>query len=88
MALDLVRRDDRDAFLAMIDTADVFLESSARGDRAPRIDPDALPRRNPALVYCSITAYGADNGARRPAGLRVASWPPEPAASGPNGAAS
>jgi len=62
VALDLVRRDDRDAFLAMVDTADVFLESSAPGVTARlRIDPDALLARNPALVYCSITAYGVDN---------------------------
>ncbi len=62
VALDLARADDRDAFLAMIDTADVFLESCAPGATTRLgIDPATLLARNPALVHCSITAYGADN---------------------------
>ncbi len=62
VALDLARPEHRDAFLAMIDTADVFLESCAPGATARLgIDPATLLARNPALVYCSITAYGSAN---------------------------
>jgi crotonobetainyl-CoA:carnitine CoA-transferase CaiB-like acyl-CoA transferase len=50
---------ERDVLLALADDADVVLESFAPGttDRLG-IDYATLHARNPALVYCSITAYG------------------------------
>ncbi|MFA5883107.1 MAG: CoA transferase [Acidimicrobiia bacterium] len=62
VALDLTDARDRAAFLALVDRADVLLESCSPGVTARLgIDPDTLLARNPALVYCSITAYGTDN---------------------------
>jgi len=62
VALDLRDPHELGRFLAMVDHADVLLESCAPGVTARLgIDPAALLARNPALVYCSITAYGTNN---------------------------
>ena len=62
VALDLADSTDHATFHGLVDGADVLLESSVPGatDRLG-IGPAALCARNPALVYCSITAYGTDN---------------------------
>ena len=58
--LDLRSAGDREVFLSMIDGADVVVESFGPGvTERLGIDPATLLARNPALVYCSITPYGA-----------------------------
>lgn len=59
IALDLSRQDDRDAALRLMETADVVVEAF-RGGVAGRlgIDYEAARRRNPAVIYCSITGFG------------------------------
>ena len=67
--LDLDDTDDRDTFYALVDTADVVLESFSPGVTARLgVDYETLATRNPRLVYCSITGYGRGNPhERRPA---------------------
>ncbi len=63
--LNLAAAADRECFLSLVDTADVVLESFKPGTTARLgIAADALLARNPALVYCSITAYGPHEGLR------------------------
>ena len=61
----------REQLLALIDRADVFVESWRPGvaDRLG-LGYDALHARNPALVYVSISGFGEDAG-HRPARLRA-----------------
>lgn len=69
VALDLKTAEGREALLALADTADVFLESFRPGV-AQRLgcDYDTLSRRNPGLVYCSLSAFGQSGPYRdRPA---------------------
>jgi crotonobetainyl-CoA:carnitine CoA-transferase CaiB-like acyl-CoA transferase len=69
VVLDLKQREDRDALLALCDSADVFVESFRPGtvDRLG-IGYEALRARNPGIVYCSISAFGQDGPFRnRPA---------------------
>lgn len=67
--LDLKSAADKDAFLALVKTADVVLESYTPGVTGKLgIDYATLSKLNPSLVYCSITGYGRDNGhSQRPA---------------------
>ena len=57
--LDLKAVEGKDAALALIDRADVFIENFRPGT-AERlgIGYDSLKRRNRRLVYCSISAFG------------------------------
>jgi crotonobetainyl-CoA:carnitine CoA-transferase CaiB-like acyl-CoA transferase len=59
MLLDLKAVEGKDAALALIDRADVFIENFRPGT-AERlgIGYDSLKRRNGRLVYCSISAFG------------------------------
>ena len=59
---DLKAAADREAFLALVKTADILVESYAPGvtDRLG-IGYEALQALNPRLIYCSITGYGRDN---------------------------
>jgi crotonobetainyl-CoA:carnitine CoA-transferase CaiB-like acyl-CoA transferase len=59
VALDLKRDDDRAAFLALVDSADVVIENFRPGvaDRLG-VGYEALSRRRPGLVYCALTGYG------------------------------
>ncbi|MDR3419399.1 MAG: CoA transferase [Nevskia sp.] len=60
--LDLKSPADKEAFLALVKTADILVESYAPGVTARLgIDYDTLRKINPRLVYCSITGYGRDN---------------------------
>ncbi|MCT4370053.1 CoA transferase [Yangia mangrovi] len=65
MALDLKTEDGREALLALVDGADVFVENYRPGAfEALGLGYEALFARNPGLVYCSISAFGA-TGPRR-----------------------
>ena len=58
--LDLRADKGRDSFLRLADTADVVLESFRPGvTRSLGIDYETLSRRNPGLVYSTITGYGS-----------------------------
>lgn len=60
VALDLKDPAGLDAVLALVDDADVVVENFRPGvaDRLG-LGSDALLARNPALVYCSVSAFGA-----------------------------
>jgi crotonobetainyl-CoA:carnitine CoA-transferase CaiB-like acyl-CoA transferase len=61
VVLNLKDPADREAFLALVDTADVVVESSRPGVAARLgVDYDTLSARNARLVYCSLTAFGQD----------------------------
>lgn len=57
--IDLTSPDGLSAFLELCDRADIVIESYRPGT-ADRLGVgfDALHRRNPRLIYCSITGYG------------------------------
>jgi crotonobetainyl-CoA:carnitine CoA-transferase CaiB-like acyl-CoA transferase len=59
VALDLKDPTARDAFLQLVGTCDVLLDN-ARGDRLARLglDESTLARDNPALIRCSVSAFG------------------------------
>jgi crotonobetainyl-CoA:carnitine CoA-transferase CaiB-like acyl-CoA transferase len=60
VVLDLKQPGDRDRFLALVDGADVVLESFSPGTMTRLgLDARTLLARNPRLIVCSITAYGA-----------------------------
>ncbi len=60
ICLDLKQQDERDALLELATTADVLIENFRPGVTARLgIDADAVCERNPRLVYCSITGFGA-----------------------------
>ncbi|MDM0014920.1 CaiB/BaiF CoA-transferase family protein [Variovorax sp. J22P168] len=61
VSLDLKSDAGREALARLCDQADVVIEGFRPGV-ASRIgaDPDELRRRNPRLVYCSLTGYGQD----------------------------
>jgi len=57
VVLDL--RDERDAFLRLVDAADLLIESRRPGELAALgLGPDELRARNPRLVVVSITDFG------------------------------
>src|SRR5438067_5604622 len=67
--LDLRDPADRDHVLALVKTADVFLESWGPGVASELgLAYDTLAPKNPRLVHCSITGYGeSGKHAGRPA---------------------
>jgi len=59
LALSLREPRGREALLRLVDGADVFLQSLRPGlAEELGLGADALRRRNPRLVYCSVGAYG------------------------------
>lgn len=59
VVLDLEDAADREPLRALLDTADVFIESRAPGALSTLgLGWDAVAERNPALVYVSITPFG------------------------------
>src|SRR5215475_11811846 len=55
VVLDLDVATDRDRLRALVDTADVLVESFAPGHLADRgLDYESLPGGRPSLVYCSL----------------------------------
>jgi crotonobetainyl-CoA:carnitine CoA-transferase CaiB-like acyl-CoA transferase len=69
IVLDLKQPAGRDALLALIDSADVVVESFRPGTvQRLGIDYDTVRARHPRIVYCAITAFGQDGPYRgRPA---------------------
>ncbi len=59
VSIDLNHPDVRNALLRLVDSADVIVESFRPGVMARLgLGQSELLRRNPRLVYCSITGYG------------------------------
>lgn len=69
IALDLAREDDARVFQTMLESADVFVSNLAPGALERRgFDWSKLQERNPGLVHCAISGYGASGpGARKKA---------------------
>jgi alpha-methylacyl-CoA racemase len=69
VSLNLKTDAGREAFLRLVDTADVVVESFRPGvmDRL-RLGWDVLHQRNPAVILCSISGYGQDGPYRDRAG--------------------
>jgi crotonobetainyl-CoA:carnitine CoA-transferase CaiB-like acyl-CoA transferase len=69
VVLDLDVAADRDRLLALVDTADVLVESFAPGYLSARgLDYEAVASGRPSLVYCSLTGYPrTTEAANRPA---------------------
>ncbi len=67
--LDLKNAADKKTFLALVQAADVLVESYTPGTTQKLgIDYPTLAKLNPRLIYCSITGYGSDTAdAQRPA---------------------
>lgn len=61
LAVDLRDPDGRAALLRLVDTADVFLQNvnPAKLNRMG-IDGGSLRARNPRLIYCAMSGFGAD----------------------------
>ncbi len=59
IALDLWQAEDREAVLSLADGADVIVETFRIGvAKRMGIDYDAIKKRNPSVIYCSITGFG------------------------------
>src|SRR3990172_3115557 len=59
VALDLKDERMREALFRLVDRADVVVEGFRPGVAARLgVDYEAVSRRNPRIVYCSITGYG------------------------------
>jgi crotonobetainyl-CoA:carnitine CoA-transferase CaiB-like acyl-CoA transferase len=60
VAIDLKTPEGKDAMLRLLDTADVFIENYRPGAfEALGLGYEDLRARNPGLVYCSLSAFGA-----------------------------
>lgn len=61
MVADFTDAEDRDKVLALIDDADIVIENFKVGGLAKYgLDYPSLAKRNPRLIYCSITGFGQD----------------------------
>jgi crotonobetainyl-CoA:carnitine CoA-transferase CaiB-like acyl-CoA transferase len=59
LAIDLKRREGRDAFFALARDADAVVEGFRPGAvRALGVDYDAVRAVNPRVVYCALSGYG------------------------------
>jgi CoA:oxalate CoA-transferase len=60
IALDLKIADDRELAMRLVASADVMVENFRPGVPARLgVDYPACRKRNPSLIYCSLTGYGA-----------------------------
>lgn len=67
--IDLKSPDGRQEFLRHVDTADVLIEGFRPGAMARLgLDYDTLRARNPRLIFCSISGYGAEGPLAQTAG--------------------
>ncbi|NIZ14901.1 CaiB/BaiF CoA-transferase family protein [Phaeobacter sp. HF9A] len=65
VAINLKTPEGKEAMLRLLDTADVFIENYRPGAfEALGLGYDDLRRRNPGLIYCSLSAFGS-TGPRR-----------------------
>ena len=65
IAIDIKSEAGREALLRLIDTADVFVQNFRPGAFDDLgLSYDALTKRNPRLIYCQMSAFGA-TGPRR-----------------------
>jgi crotonobetainyl-CoA:carnitine CoA-transferase CaiB-like acyl-CoA transferase len=61
VVLDLKHKDGKELFLRMVERADVVLENYRPGAlKRLGLDYEAGRKRNPGIVYCSISGYGQD----------------------------
>jgi crotonobetainyl-CoA:carnitine CoA-transferase CaiB-like acyl-CoA transferase len=69
MVLDLKHPEGRETFLRMVERCDVVLENYRAGALSKLgIDYETARKRNPGIVYCSVSGYGQDGPYRdRPA---------------------
>ncbi|TMR98440.1 CaiB/BaiF CoA transferase family protein [Nonomuraea basaltis] len=59
VTLDLIRLEDRDRLLALLDAADIWIEGGRPGDMADKgVNFGAVAARNPGLVILSISDFG------------------------------
>jgi crotonobetainyl-CoA:carnitine CoA-transferase CaiB-like acyl-CoA transferase len=62
VALDIDHAADREVLETLALEADVVVDNFRRGTLERRgIDPDSLRRRNRALIWCTITGFGAES---------------------------
>jgi crotonobetainyl-CoA:carnitine CoA-transferase CaiB-like acyl-CoA transferase len=67
IALDLADEQDAAVAHALAERADVFIQNFRPGGLARfGLDYDSVARRNPGIVYCSISGFGAAKGASLP----------------------
>jgi formyl-CoA transferase len=70
VTLDLKRAAGREAFLSLAERADVVLENLSPGTVEDLgVGYEAVRERNPAVVYCSVSAYGQTGPKRDSAGI-------------------
>lgn len=76
IVLDTTQEAGREALLKLIDSADVFLTNVRPGGlKRAGLDHDALLKRNPRLIYATLTGYGLDGpDADRPGMDSAAFW--------------
>lgn len=76
VVLDTAQEAGREALLRLIDGADVFLTNVRPGGlKRAGLDHDALLKRNPRLVYATLTGYGLEGpDADRPGMDAAAFW--------------
>jgi crotonobetainyl-CoA:carnitine CoA-transferase CaiB-like acyl-CoA transferase len=61
LVLDLKAAQDKEAFLKLIETTDVLIENFRTGAMARLgLDYEQLSKRNPRLIYASVTGYGSE----------------------------
>lgn len=74
--LDTAQEAGRDALLRLIDEADVFLTNVRPGGlKRAGLDHDAVMKRNPKLIYATLTGYGLEGpDADRPGMDSAAFW--------------
>ena len=67
VALDLADEEDAAVAHALAARADVFIQNFRPGGLARfGLDYEAVARRNPGIIYCSISGFGAAEGASLP----------------------
>jgi crotonobetainyl-CoA:carnitine CoA-transferase CaiB-like acyl-CoA transferase len=73
VTIDIATDDGAELVRTLADKADIFVENFKVGDLARRgLDAATLLRRNPRLVYCSITGFGQTGPYRERAGYDYA----------------
>jgi crotonobetainyl-CoA:carnitine CoA-transferase CaiB-like acyl-CoA transferase len=67
IALDLADEGDNAVARELADRADIFIQNFKPGGlKRFGLDYDSVAARNPAVIYCSISGFGAGKGAALP----------------------